>query len=95
MLIHHKQNDSNGFFFIGEIDNRQAQMTYSLPTDDKMILEHIEVNDKLGNKNVGYQLVNHAVEYARGHNIKIFPLCLFAAAVFNKKPEYADVLSHN
>jgi hypothetical protein len=57
-----------------------------------MIIEHTEVSDELKGKNVGYQLVHTAVEYARTHNIKIVPMCTFANAVFKKKPEYADVL---
>ena len=92
MLIQHKKNSSMGMFF-AEIDgNILAEMTYTMPAPEKMIIEHTEVSDELRGKNVGYQLVHTAVEYARTHNIKIIPLCPFANAVFKKKPEYADVL---
>jgi predicted GNAT family acetyltransferase len=57
-----------------------------------MILEHTEVAEELKGQNVGYQLVEAAVEYARLHQFKILPLCPFANAVFRKKPEYRDVL---
>lgn len=57
-----------------------------------MIIEHTEVRDELRGKNVGNQLVDKAVEYARTHSLKIIPLCSFANAVFKKKPEYADLL---
>jgi predicted GNAT family acetyltransferase len=57
-----------------------------------MIIEHTEVDDKLRGKNVGNQLVQYMVDYARTNNIKVIPLCPFTHSVFKKKPEYADVL---
>jgi len=41
---------------------------------------------------VGYQLVEAAVEYARQHNIKLIVWCPFAKKVFDKKPDWHDVL---
>ena len=95
MLIQHKQNGSKGFFFVGEEDKPLAEMTYTMPAADKMIIEHTEVSDELRGKNVGYQLVHTAVEYARANTIKIIPLCPFANSVFKKKPEFHDVLSNH
>ena len=93
MLIHHKQVGSKGLFYVGEEGAILAEMVYTMPCTEKMIIEHTEVSDELRGQNVGYQLVKTAVEYARKHNIKIIPLCPFANAVFKKKPEFADVLS--
>ena len=53
---------------------------------------YAEVDDELRGKNVGFQLVSAAVSYARQHNLKILPICPFAKSVFEKKPEYGDVL---
>lgn len=92
MLIQHKKTGSKGFFFVEADGNILAEMVYTMPSNDKMIIEHTEVSDELQGRNVGYQLVNTAVEYARTHNLKIIPLCPFANSVFKKKPEYADVL---
>ncbi|HQV61303.1 MAG TPA: GNAT family N-acetyltransferase [Chitinophagaceae bacterium] len=92
MLIHHKQVGSKGMFFIGEEGAILAEMVYTSPSADKMIIEHTEVSDELRGQNIGFQLVNTAVEYARKHHIKIIPLCPFANSVFKKKPEFADVL---
>ena len=92
MLIQHKQVGSKGMFFVSGDDNVLAEMVYTMPSPDKMIIEHTEVSDELQGKNVGYQLVNTAIEYARTHHIKIIPLCPFANSVFKKKPEFADVL---
>jgi predicted GNAT family acetyltransferase len=96
MLIQHKKVDSKGMFFVENNGHIQAEMVYTLPAPDKMIIEHTEVSDELKGQKVGYELVQTAVEYARKHNMKIVPLCPFANAVFKKKPEYADVLyTHN
>ncbi len=93
MVIHHKQVGTKGLFYVGEEGAILAEMVYTMPSAEKMIIEHIEVSDELSGQNVGYQLVNTAVEYARKHTIKIIPLCPFANALFKKKPEFADVLN--
>ena len=94
MLIHHTQRDSKGVFYVGDGDSPIAELVYTKPAFDKMILEHTEVAEELKGQNIGYQLVEAAVEYARQHQFKILPLCPFANAVFKKKPEYQDVLMH-
>ena len=91
MLIHHTQKGSKGVFYVGEDEAPIAELVYTKPAFDKMILEHTEVAEELKGQNVGYQLVEAAVEYARLHQFKILPLCPFANAVFRKKPEYRDV----
>jgi len=92
MLIKQKEIKGKGKFYV-ELDGRElAEMVYNMPSSDKMIIEHTEVSDELRGKSVGMQLVTHAVEHARTHNIKIIPLCTFAKSVFDKKPELGDVL---
>lgn len=92
MLIQHKKINNKGLFFVERDGNILAEMTYTMSSPDKMIIEHTEVSDELRGQNVGYQLVHTAVDYARKHNIKIIPLCPFANSVFKKKTEYQDVL---
>jgi uncharacterized protein len=92
MVIQHKQTEKRGMFFIaGEEDDFLAELTYSRQ-DNTMMIDHTEVDDQLRGQNIGYQLVHSAVEYARSHGMKIIPLCPFAKAVIDKKPEFRDVL---
>ena len=92
MQIQHKQSGNRGFFFVQpEGEEILAELTYLLH-DDQMVIDHTEVDEALKGQSVGYQLVNTAVEYARTHHLKVIPVCTFAKAVFDKKPEYADVL---
>ncbi len=93
MLIQHKQVGTKGMFYVGQEGTILAEMVYTMPSKDKMIIEHTEVDDSLSGKGVGLQLLNTAVEYARSKNIKIIPLCPFAKSVFDKKAELRDVLS--
>jgi len=93
MLIQHTEKGHKGSFFIEEDGKQLAEMTYSLPGDNIMIIEHTEVDDVLRGKNIGNQLLNNAVEFARSGNFKIIPLCPFANAVFKKRhEEFKDVL---
>ncbi len=92
MQIQHSKNDGKGIFFVGDEDNKLGEMTYTMPAAGKMIIDHTEVSDELRGKNVGYQLVQAAVEYARTNNLKIIPLCPFANSVFKKKSDFQDVL---
>jgi uncharacterized protein len=93
MLIQQKQGGNKGAFYIEGSGTMLAEMTYSMTGAELMIIDHTEVSDELRGKNIGYQLVKSAVEYARTNNIKILPLCPFARSVFDKKgAEFADVL---
>ena len=96
MLIQQKQEGSKGSFYVEEGGVILAEMTYSMTGTELMIIDHTEVSDELRGKNVGYQLVKTAVEYARINHMKILPLCPFANAVFKKKgTEFGDVLRAN
>lgn len=94
MIIQQKHTDNRGIFFIpgDEEDKPLAELAYMKKEPSTMIIEHTEVDDELKGYNVGYQLVQMAVEYARTHNLKILPMCAFAKAVLDKKPEFSDVL---
>jgi predicted GNAT family acetyltransferase len=68
-------------------------MTYTYAGKDKIIIDHTEVGEKLKGQGAGYALVDAAVVFMREKNIKVIPLCPFAAAVFKKKQDtYKDVL---
>ena len=96
MLIQQKQDGSKGSFYVEANGNMLAEMTYSMAGEGLMIIDHTEVSDELRGKNVGYQLVNTAAEFARTNQLKILPLCPFAKSVFTKKQaDYADVLRTN
>lgn len=93
MQIKHREIGSKGLFYIEEENEKLAEMTYSKAGDSLIIIDHTDVSEKLKGKGAGKQLVQAAVNYAREHAIKILPLCPFAKAMFDRTPEFGDVLS--
>jgi predicted GNAT family acetyltransferase len=93
MTVQHKKTGNKGMFYVEYEGEIAAEMVYSMRSDDTMIIEHTEVDDILKGKNIGFELVHAGVEYARHHHLKIIPLCSFAKAVFDKKPDFRDVLA--
>ncbi len=93
MDIQRIEHGSKGAFIIKVNNERLAEMTYSKAGDSLIIIDHTEVSDALRGKGAGKQLVSAAVEYARANHLKILPLCPFAKAVFDKTPEFTDVLN--
>ena len=73
-------------------DEVAAEMLYSKPSEDTILIEHTEVDEVLRGKNIGFELVHAAVEYARHHRLKVMVTCSFAQKVFDKKPDWKDVL---
>lgn len=80
-------------FYIEEDGNILAEMVYSEAAPNQIIIEHTEVSDELRGQNIGFELVHRGVEYAREHHLKVLPVCPFAKSVFDKKPEFRDVLA--
>jgi uncharacterized protein len=85
-------NEKNGFFHIDIDGKTEAKMTFVFAGPNKIIIDHTEVNEGHNGKGFGKKMVAHAVELAREKNIKIIPLCPFAKKVFDKTPEFGDVL---
>lgn len=92
MNIQIEQTESKGAFYIEENNVRLAEMTFSKAGADTIIIDHTEVSDALRGTGAGKKLVTEAVEYARKNNLKIIPLCPFAKTVFERTPEFKDVL---
>ena len=92
MEVQHNGTDKNGLFYI-EDDGRQiATMTYVFAGGEKFIIEHTEVHPSFEGKGLGRKLVQAGVDFAREKGLKILPLCSYAKRVFDKTPEYKDVL---
>jgi len=92
MVIQQKQTGNKGMFYVEDDGEIHAEMVYHMTSPNKMVIEHTEVNDELRGQNIGFRLVQAAVEYARHHQIKITVWCPFAKKVFDKRPDWSDVL---
>jgi predicted GNAT family acetyltransferase len=74
------------------IDGAEAEMTYSRAGDKLIIIDHTEVPAALRGRKVGERLVRQAIEDARRDGVAIIPLCPFAKAQIDRRPEWQDVL---
>lgn len=87
-----KIDGNKGYFHIDVDGKQEGKMTFVFAGEDKIIIDHTEVNPGNEGKGFGKQMVVKAVEYAREKGLKIIPLCPFAKSVFDKVPELTDVL---
>jgi len=92
MEVKQKNNSEKGMFYIEQDGKIAAEMTYVWVGTGKIIIDHTEVNEILKGQGAGKQMVSKVVEFARENALKIVPLCPFAKSVFDKTPEYGDVL---
>ncbi|WP_423364316.1 GNAT family N-acetyltransferase [Mycoplasma sp. P36-A1] len=72
-----------------------GECTYSNAGKDLMIIDHTLVETPYRGYGIAAELVGKVVDVAREKNKKIIPLCPYAKAEFDRKPEYHDVCRDN
>ena len=87
-----KEHEAKGAAMAVENEKKAGAMTYSIAGKELIIIDHTEVDPEFNGKGIGKQMLYKIVEMAREKNIKIIPLCPFAAATFKKTAEIQDVL---
>jgi len=92
MNIQHQSGDTKGEFYLEENGEVKAKLTYSKLGNTQIIIDHTEVSEDLRGEDIGKQLVETAVQFARDHDLKILPLCPFAKATIEKDESLQDVL---
>jgi uncharacterized protein len=90
--IDHQRAGHRGAFVLMRDGEKLAEQTYTV-AGSRVIIDHTDVDDRLRGTVAGKKLVQAAVEWARSENVKLMPLCPFAKSVFDKTPEYSDVLA--
>ena len=92
MDIQHEDDGKKGHFYI-EHEGKEVAGMYYVWAAEKMIIEHTDVDEAFNGRGLGKQLLKAVVDYVRAHPpVKVLPLCPFAKSVFDKMPEYGDVL---
>lgn len=92
MDIQHQPGDTKGRFYLEDEGDTQAELTYSKTGNTGFIIDHTEVSKDLRGEQIGQELVEHAVEFARKNDLKVIPLCPFAKSVIEKDESLQDVL---
>jgi predicted GNAT family acetyltransferase len=86
-----KEQGAKGFAMALVNEKKAGAMTYSIAGEQLIIIDHTEVAPEYNGKGVGKQMLYKIVKIAREKNIKIIPLCPFAAAMFKKNRDIQDV----
>ncbi|MES2618880.1 MAG: GNAT family N-acetyltransferase [Bacteroidota bacterium] len=92
MEVKHHKGETGGSFYYEENGHKLAEMTYTMAGEQRMIIDHTEVDASLQGKGVGKVLLAELVAYVRANKITVIPLCPFANATFKRTPEWGDVL---
>lgn len=93
MLIKLEQKRSNlGSFYLDDNGVRMGEMNF-LINGNVMNIYHTGVDKELHGQHMGEKLVEAGVNFARENDYKILPTCTFARSVFERRKDYADVLS--
>lgn len=89
--IQQKENDGKGMFYVEKDGDIIAELTYTIGDNKIMTLDHTETDPSMTGEGLASGLVKHSVEFARENNLKIDPLCEYAAKQFERHEEYQDI----
>lgn len=89
--IQQKENEDKGMFYIEKDGEIVAELTYTLNENNVMTLDHTETEPDEEGNGLASSLVKHSVQYARDNDLKIDPLCEYAARQFERHEEYREV----
>ncbi len=78
-------------FYVLDGDKEIGQITYSLDGEDTWVIDHTGVNPDYRGLGIAETLVKLVVDQAISEDIKIVPLCSYAAKLFSRKPEYQKI----
>jgi|TARA_R110000737_G_scaffold343954_1_gene370535 predicted GNAT family acetyltransferase len=92
MEVNQKEIERKGEFYVEENGEILAKMTYVWSGNDRIIIDHTEVSDKLRGTGAGKEMVYKAAKFAEERKISIIPLCPFAKSVFDKNKDLRHVL---
>ncbi|MEZ7515272.1 GNAT family N-acetyltransferase [Flavobacterium frigidarium] len=87
-----ENNEKEGVFYIEENDDVLGKMIFRHTAANQITIDHTEVTDDETGKGLGEEMVTEAVNFARKKGITIVPSCPFVAHVFDKTPDFKDVL---
>ena len=79
--------------WVTRVDGEEAEVTYTLVGETRIIIDHTGVPDALRGRGVGKALVARAIEDIREEGRALIPLCPFAKALIARTPEWQDVLA--
>ncbi len=78
LQVHH---DETAGKFVADLDGQEAFLSYSRVSEDTLDYRFTFVPPAHRGKDVGRQLVNHALNYAAQNGLRVIPSCWFVEKV--------------
>ncbi|HUQ88005.1 MAG TPA: GNAT family N-acetyltransferase [Vicinamibacterales bacterium] len=79
--------------FVLRVDGeRLGFLEFTRPDAGVMRIEYVEVSPTLRGSGLAKQLVEKAVEFAKGDSLRVVPICSYARAVIQRDPAMSAAL---
>lgn len=91
MKIHNEIHENTGRFFIEDNNKTVAELDFTFPAENTLLVVHTEVSEDYGGKGAGKELVAAAADYARKNSLSLKASCSYAKVVLARGKEYADI----
>ncbi len=88
-----EDNGKKGRFVLLEDGKEAGEMTFVWDGENKIIIEHTNVEKEYGGKGYAKKLMKKAVSFARENEVKVVPVCSFVVSMFKKDEGIHDVLA--
>ncbi len=72
------------------IDGKLSKLDY-IEDGKNFVITHVGVDPSLRGQGVAARIVQVSLEYARKHNLRVVPMCSYAAAYIRRHPEYNEL----
>jgi predicted GNAT family acetyltransferase len=87
----HERGEQGGRFVMRREGRDVAELVYT-GTGPTATLVHTSVDPSMRGTGAGRTLVDEAVQWARTEGKRLIAQCSYAKSVFDRTPDYADVL---
>ncbi len=72
------------------IDGNLSKLDY-IQDEKNFVITHVGVHPSLRGQGVAGRIVEVGLAYARENNLRVVPMCSYAAAFIRRHPEYAEL----
>ena len=93
MNYENHQSGNGGVITLKNESEEVGRLTYTIfPEENKLIISFVLVHPQFEGRGMGKFLVEHAIQFARENNLKIYPHCSYARSVMNLMNDVEDIL---
>lgn len=87
-IIHEKDNSR----FVLKVDGKEAFLRYAQNGAETIEMITTYVPDDLRENGIGSRIAQHALDYAKENNLKVYPRCSFVRQYISNHEEYKSLV---